>query len=128
MKTIKNYNEFVNELVGFAAETEMETPTLKDTIKKGVASVKNFIKGEVTREKAIEILNSHAMRKRIYERLLKNEPEKAEKLVEFIMEYPNAVYFTWNEEDGKFEETGYSSMRENKESEEVEDKEEEVKE
>jgi len=105
MKTLKKYNDFVNEYAGHEHR-------IQDTIKNGARAVKDFFKGVVSREKALDIINDHAMKRRLYDSMLKNEPEKAEKLIEFIMEKPNTTYFSWNPQTNEFIETGYSGMRE----------------
>jgi len=100
MKIIKEYNTFIFE----------KTNNKREFLK---SKIKNFFTGSVSKNKAIEIIESHPMKNKLYQNLLKTNPEKAEKLLQFIMKNPNVTYFTWNTTENKFVVSGYLSMREN---------------
>lgn len=60
----------------------------------------------VSEEQAIEIINSHPAKKRAYEKFVKENPEKAEKFVGFLMRRPRAKYISWDSKKNDFVESG----------------------
>jgi len=113
MKIIKEYNTFINERQNYYEPTTKKFSGLGRKVRGINRAVKQFFKGEVSEKEALDIIKSHPTKRRLYQNLLKTNPEKAEKLLQFIMKNPNVTYFTWNVAENDFTSTEVSSMREN---------------
>jgi hypothetical protein len=61
---------------------------------------------KVSREEAIKIISNHPVKKQAYLKAKAENPEKAEKYIQYIMNHPDAKYIKWNPETQNFEIAG----------------------
>jgi hypothetical protein len=61
---------------------------------------------EGKRKAALKIINDHKTKKAAYDKFKDEDPDKAEKFVQFIMKKPYARYFKWDPEKKEFSDTG----------------------
>jgi len=67
---------------------------------------KEFLTGVLSEEEALKRIESHPVKKEAYEKMKAEDPEKAEKYVDFVRHNPTAKYVQWNEEKKRFEDKG----------------------
>ena len=74
-------------------------PLRKDDWRKAGTAVRKgvgILSEEEAREKGLNIVNSHAGRKRVYDYWLEEDPTIAEKYLEYVGNHPTILYPTWN--------------------------------
>jgi hypothetical protein len=55
------------------------------------------------KDKALEIINSHWGKKRVYEAYLRMNPQMAEKYLQFVTNNGDVTYISWNKEKQRFD-------------------------
>lgn len=85
--SVITFDEFTNE------------GKLGDVIKKGAKAVNKALGGEVSKEKAMEIIKGHPVRKKTYDSF---DDEKKDKYVKFWMSHPNATAVKWDDKKKDF--------------------------
>ena len=54
------------------------------------------------KNKGLNAINKHIGKKKVYETYLKNNPDLADKYLEFVAKNLDAVYITWDERKQRF--------------------------
>jgi hypothetical protein len=61
-----------------------------------------LFKSESRMKKAMDVINAHCGKKRVYQMYLKKNPKLAEKYVSFIAKNNDATYIYWDEDRQAF--------------------------
>ncbi len=103
MRNLKDFSTFANDNIEHI-KNYYETEPLNEEI-----DLSKMFKHKTEKEKremALKIINEHPTKKKLYDRFKKENNEKAELFIKFIMKHPYVRYFRWDEDKEEFVDSG----------------------